>query len=180
MTTWIRRVAVACLWAIASTASSAEPSKPTLAARDLIGAWRLVSIELQGPTGAELDPFYGRGTQGLIIYDASGWFSVQFMGADRPAVDVPATRSGLASSADAQRKAAALDSYYAYYGTWEFDAATSTVIHHSKGALYPAETGVTYRQRVDIVGSRMTFTRSQGDAEYRRVQTKTWERVPPP
>lgn len=179
MRTWIPRLVVFCAIVTAcASCASAPPPKPALTGRELVGAWRLVSIDVAGPSGPELDPFYGRGTQGLIIYDASGWFSVQFMGAGRPTVDVPAQRPDPA--ADAGPKAAALDSYYAYYGTWEFDAATSTVIHHSMGALYPAETGVTYRQRVDIVGSRMTFTRSQGDAAHRRVQTKTWERVAQP
>jgi len=180
MTLWIRQLMFVGLMAVVGATRAAEPPpKSSLAGSDLVGAWRLVSIDVQGSSGPELDPFYGRGTQGLIIYDASGWFSVQFMGTDRPAVGVPAKRPDPAPSAGAEQKAAALDSYYAYYGTWEFDRATSTVIHHSKGALYPSETGVTYRQRVDIAGSRMTFTRSQGDSEHRSVQTKTWERVPP-
>jgi hypothetical protein len=180
MTRWIRRLTTVCLMAaVGATLAADPPAKPPLAGRDLVGAWRLVSIDVQGPSGPESDPFYGRGTQGLIIYDAAGWFSVQFMGADRLNVEVPAKRPDPAPGAGAERKAAALDSYYAYYGTWEFDPSTSTVIHHSKGALYPAETGVTYRQRVDIVGSRMTFTRRQGDADHPSVQTKTWEHVPP-
>ncbi len=137
--------------------------------QDLIGAWRLVAIEVQGPGGREADPFYGNGSHGLLIYDASGWFSVQIEGADRPQLKVPAARPGAASEADSK----ALNSYYAYFGTWSFDPATSTVTHHAKGALYPSEDAAVYPQHVEIAGRRMTFTRSQNG----KVQKKLWERV---
>ena len=174
----LQRLLVTCLWVGVGVAAAADGGRPSPTTRqELIGAWRLLSIEVNGPAGRAMDPFYGSGTQGLLIYDLSGWFSVQFMGAARPALDVPASRPEPLPDGRAGLKAAALDSYYAYYGTWEFDPATSTVIHHAKGALYPGETRATYRQRVDVVGSRMTFTRSQGAADHPTTQTKAWERV---
>ena len=141
---------------------------------DLIGAWRLVDIEVQGPAGRGRDPFYGTGSRGLLIYDASGWFSVQIEGSDRLPVPVPAARPVPAEGEVALRaKAAALDSYYAYYGTWSFDAATSTVTHHAKGALYPGEDVAVYPQHVEVRGRQMIFTRTQNGS----VQTKRWERL---
>jgi hypothetical protein len=74
-------------------------------------------------------------------------------------------------------KAAVLDSYYAYYGTWSFDPETSTVTHHAKGALYPSEDEATYQQHVEVVGRRMVFSRMQNIAGHSTVQTKRWERV---
>ena len=151
---------------------------PRMTQQDLIGAWRLIDIEVQGAAGREVDPFYGRGSRGLLIYDASGWFSVQIEGFGRPAVQVPSVRPAPEQSAStAQLKAAALDSYYAYYGTWTFDEGTSTVTHHAKGALYPAEDQATYPQHVELVGGRLIFTRPQNVAGHSTVQTKRWERV---
>jgi hypothetical protein len=146
--------------------------------QDLIGAWRLVDIDVEGPAGREADPFYGSGSRGLLIYDPSGWFSVQIEGAGRPAMQIPPVRP-VAGQDDstARLKATVLDSYYAYYGTWSFDAATSTVTHHAKGALYPAEDDATYPQHVQVVGKRMSFTRTQNVAGHLTVQTKRWERV---
>ena len=147
---------------------------------DLIGTWRLVSIVNQGPGGPGADAFYGAASEGLLIYDRSGWFSVQIMSRPRPPLDVPSVRPERAGGADAAAKEGALDTYYAYYGTWTYDPATSMVNHHATGALYPSEEGATYSQRVQIDGSRMTFTRSQGTPPHQTVQIKTWERAATP
>jgi hypothetical protein len=151
---------------------------PRVTQKDLIGAWRLVDIEVVGPAGREVDPFYGISSRGLLIYDASGWFSVQIEGSGRPAVQVPSVRPAAEQSESAARlKAAVLDSYYAYYGTWSFEEKTSTVIHHAKGALYPSEDEATYPQHVELVGRCMIFTRTQNVGGHVTVQTKRWERV---
>ena len=151
---------------------------PRTTQQDLIGAWRLMDIEVKGSAGRELDPFYGSGSRGLLIYDASGWFSVQIEGSGRPEVQVPSTRPAPAQSESTARlDAAALNSYYAYYGTWSFDEATSTVTHHAKGALYPSEDNATYPQHVEVVGRRMIFVRTQTIAGHTTVQTKSWERL---
>jgi Lipocalin-like domain len=173
------------LAASALCAADAGRGQPTTAGhgqpttrQDLIGAWRLVDIDIEGPAGREVDPFYGSGTRGLLIYEASGWFSVQIEGSGRPAIPIPPVRPVVEQSdSTARLKASVLDSYYAYYGTWSFDQATSTVTHHSKGALYPAEDDATYPQHVEVVGKRMIFTRTQNVAGHLTVQTKKWERV---
>jgi hypothetical protein len=163
--------------ALTVTALCAADDK-RIAQQDLIGAWRLVSIDVQGPTGREADPFYGNGSRGLLIYDASGWFSVQIEGADRPPVRVPGTRpvagaAPAAAVAAATADSKALNSYYAYFGTWSFDPTTSVVTHRAKGALYPSEDAAIYPQHVEVVGRRMTFSRTQNG----KTQTKVWERL---
>jgi len=163
--------------ALSVTALCAADDKRTTQ-QDLIGAWRLVSIDVQGPAGREADPFYGNGSRGLLIYDASGWFSVQIEGADRPPVPVPGVRpvpaaAGAAANSAAAADSKALHSYYAYFGTWSFDPATSTVTHRAKGALYPSEDAAVYPQHVEVANGRMTFSRSQNG----KTQTKVWERV---
>lgn len=146
--------------------------------QDLIGAWRLIDIDVEGQSGREFDPFYGSGSRGLLVYDPSGWFSVQIEGSRRPAVQVPSVRPAPAQSeSTAELKAGALDSYYAYYGTWSFDEATSTVSHHVKGALYPSEDAATYAQHVEIIGRRLIFVRTETIAGHTTVQTKRWERL---
>ena len=171
---------VSLLLGAALTIAAADARGTRTRREDLIGAWRLARIEVAGPQGSGADPFYGTGSEGLLIYDAAGWFSVQIMGSHRPALDVPARRPSPADDTRRELEAAALDSYYAYYGTWSFNAETSTVTHQAKGALYPAEHDATYPQHVEVDGSRMTFTRTQMLNGERSTQRKLWIRVSPP
>ena len=159
-------------------AADTGPGRHATTRQDLIGVWRLISIGVEGPGGRQDDPFYGGGSRGLLIYAASGWFSVQIEGSGRPTVQIPSVRpEATQTDSTARAKAAALDSYYAYYGTWSFDPATSIITHHAKGALYPVEDNATYPQHVEVVGQRMSFTRTQTVAGHASVQTKLWERV---
>jgi hypothetical protein len=168
-------VAAALFAMIALASAATEPHRTTR--DDLVGAWHLVRIDVQGPHGSEVDPFYGSASEGLLIYDRDGWFSVQIMSAPRPALEVPATRPAAPGGPDSAAKEGALDSYYAYYGTWTFDVGTSTVTHRATGALYSSESRAAYSQQVRVESNRMTFTRSSGTAPNRTIQTKTWERV---
>ena len=164
---WVALVALVTL--------GAADDHPPTTQQDLVGAWRLIAIEVDG---REIDPFYGSGSRGVLIYDKSGWFSVQIEGAGRPQLEVPATRPAPeGSEATARLKSRVLDSYYAYFGTWSFDAATSTVMHHAKGALYPSEDEATYAQHVEITGRQLIFSRTQTIAGHTSVQVKRWERI---
>jgi hypothetical protein len=170
----LKHALVAAGLTVSALCGADDGHSPRTTQQDLIGAWRLTGIEVQGPAGRELDPFYGSGSRGLLIYDGSGWFSVQIENSARPAVEVPSVRPAPKRTEMATRlKAAALDSYYAYYGTWSFDPATSTVTHRAQGALYPSEDAAIYPQHVEVAGNHMTFTRTQNG----KVQTKSWERV---
>ena len=150
---------------------------PPISREDLIGSWRLLRIEYHGPKGALDDPFYHSGSTGLLTYDASGAMSVQIAAGARPTLSISATRPlNAAAIPDERAKAAALDSYYAYFGTWELDAEQSSVTHHVSSALIPAEIGMSYSQNVKIEAGTLIFTnRQQGpDGEY--VRTKFWQR----
>jgi len=81
---------------------------------------------------------------------------------------------------DAQLKAAVLDTYYAYYGTWDYDEATSTVTHHIKSSLIPGESGMSYTQTVALEGENLIFTSRREVAGVATVQKKVWRRITGP
>ena len=74
-------------------------------------------------------------------------------------------------------KVSAFDSYYAYDGTWEFNAATSEIAHHVASSLLAAESGVTYTQKVSLEGGHLVFTNRSGAPGRETVRLKIWERV---
>jgi Lipocalin-like domain len=156
-----------------------EPGHNTHATRqELIGAWRLVSIQIVGPGGPMNDPFYNADPTGILIYDQSGWMSVQIAGKSRPSMEAPAFRPARSRTAEvAQLEAAVLDSYYAYAATWEYDETASTVTHHIKTSLIPGEDGMSYSQTVTLDGGNLIFTVRRAAPGGATVQRKVWQRI---
>jgi hypothetical protein len=107
--------------------------------------------------------------------------SVQIFSEMPPAMVRPTTRtSGPAAPEEAPAKAAAFDTYYAYFGTWTYDAGKSVITHHLKSSLLPYETGLDYRREVSLEGGRLKLTgRTQKMGEARQ-RTLVWERAPSP
>ncbi len=166
--------------AVGAAGEGAAPRQP-LAREDLIGSWRLVRIDYSGPKGPLDDPFYHADSTGLLTYDASGTMSVQIAGHVRPSLAIPGSRpvGVVPFAADTRAKAAALDSYYAYFGTWDFDATHATITHHVTSALLPAENDASYTQGVALAGKQLVMTNRQTTSAGEFVRTKTWERVGP-
>ena len=116
-------------------AASAAPQQEELAKR-FAGTWRLVSIE-GNPPG--LPSFYHQ-PAGLLIYGSSGWMSAQIVAkADRKPFAAYA-KGRLAATTE--ERAAAFDSYVAYYGTYTVDSKAGTVTHHLEGSLIPGREGI--------------------------------------
>ncbi len=167
-----------CLDAAVSAAEPiAQGATPAPTRQQLVGTWRLLSIEFCGPDGPVADPFYQSGSIGLIVYDPSGWMSVQIAAPDRPASNVPASRTHRAAGTEASLKALAFDSYYAYFGLWSYDAAESAVTHHVLSSLLPAEIGMDYRQEITLEGDRLIFTGRDPNHGKPTVRRKIWQRV---
>jgi hypothetical protein len=115
-------------------AVSGTPQQSQIATR-FVGAWRLVSVE-GNPPG--LPAFYDRPT-GMLVYLASGQMIVQIAAkADRKPF-APFNQGRL--SATPEEKAAAFDSYTAYYGTYTVDARAGTVTHHIEDYSVPGRRG---------------------------------------
>ena len=142
----------------------------------LTGAWRLVGIETIRPSGEIIYPFYGKHPQGLILYDRSGWMSVQIASDPAPAVPAVDSREGFTAASVAE-KAKAAEGYYAYEGTWTLDVENSTVTHHIKQSLVPGERGADFLRHLSVEGDRLTLIakiHEMGEDHQRRL---VWQRV---
>jgi hypothetical protein len=170
---------LSCLRSSPCEAGPQHEGRRSAERQQLIGAWRLAAIEYSGPHGETVDPYYQAGSSGIIIYDSSGWMSVQITAQNRRKWEVPAVRVPRpAEEEDAASKAEAFDTYYSYYGTWDYDAATSVVTHHVKSSIIPAETGLDYAQTVTLEGGHLIFTVRSGSPGTETVRKKIWERLP--
>jgi hypothetical protein len=165
----------------------AQPAPPERAAaanltkRAIIGVWRLAGIDYSGPNGALADPVFGPNRQGILIYDQSGWMSVQIVTANRPVIAKPAARTArVATPDDAKLAAVAFDTYYAYFGTWDFNADTSVITHHINSSLLPYETGLEYGQEAVLDGVQLKLIARSQDMGEERHRTLVWTRISDP
>ena len=169
-----------CFTLVLSQAQSAkpEPATPQAAATSarLAGAWQLVSVETIRPNGEVIYPYYGKHPEGLLIYDRSGWMSVQIVSDPKPVIPNGDSRAAI-FAATPEQKASALEGYYAYFGTWTVDPSGATVTHHLRQSLYPGERGEDFVRQLSFDGNRLTLiakAHEMGEDHQRRL---TWERV---
>ncbi len=162
----------------ALSANPPEAQKTTVVADQLVGTWRLVSIETIRPNGEVIYPFYGKHPEGLLMYDRNGRMSVQIVSDPRPEVPHTSSREHFLEAPQAE-KAVAIDGYYAYFGIWTVDASGETVTHHIRQSLYPGERGEDGVRRLTLLGDRLTLiakSHEMGEEHERRL---VWERVSP-
>lgn len=103
--------------------------------RQIVGTWKLVSAEAKCADG-QVIYVYGENPRGMIIYDSVGNVSVNFMQSNRESFSV----ADKARSTPQEAKHA-IETYEAYFGTFEVDEEKGMVIHHVDGSLLPNWTG---------------------------------------
>jgi len=157
-------------------AQNSTATRGSTTAETLAGTWRLVSIETIRPGGGVIYPFYGRHPKGLLMYDRTGWMSVQIISDPGPTVPAASSREKFLQ-APASEKSAAIDGFYAYYGTWTVDDAGTEVTHHIKQSLYPGERNTDATRRLTLEGNHLTLvakTHEMGEDHERKL---VWERI---
>jgi hypothetical protein len=160
------------------TGTSGATTQAISVSDQLVGAWRLVSVETTRANGETIYPFYGRHPQGLLVYDRSGWMSVQIVSDPPPAVPLSSTREAFLAAPLAE-KATAIEGYYAYFGTWSVDASGSAVTHHISQSLYPGERGEEGIRQLSIDGDLLTLRAKAHEMGEDHQRKLVWERVHP-
>lgn len=143
----------------------------------LQGCWELIRREDRTESGElTVDPGLGAEPVGLLVYDASGRFSAQFMKRDRSNENTPG--SGAAQSGVNNTRS--VGGYDAYFGRYTVDEATHTVTQTLDGALAPDNVGLVVTRRMEVTGDmlalRLPTTTADGTPIMRTLQ---WKRCRP-
>src|SRR5581483_768851 len=128
--------------------------------------------------GDVIYPFYGKHPEGLLVYDRSGWMSVQIVSDPKPMVPHESSRESFLA-APVNEKVIAINGYYAYYGTWTVDTSKSTITHHIQQSLYPGERRESGERHFSLEGNRLILVANaheMGEDHQRRL---VWERAAP-
>jgi len=132
-------------------AQSASP-KPTVA--QLLGTWRLVSVEGTIPGQAKPALPYGTHPVGFLMYQPDGHMCAELTNGDTMSWDP-------GKATDAQ-KVAHYESFIAYCGTFRLDAANSTVYHYPTVAWSPSYVGSTQPRPFRLEGDKLIITATHG------------------
>jgi hypothetical protein len=119
----------------------------------LNGVWKLVSFEQSEPDGNVSYP-YGEMPSGRLTFDAAGRMSVFVMKPGRFA-SVNTTAAITTASVDDLRQIA--DGFMAYYGDFQVDDSTKTIITKVAGATIPAWTDSEQKRAYELSGDTLAL-----------------------
>ncbi|OJH34923.1 lipocalin-like domain-containing protein [Cystobacter ferrugineus] len=140
----------------------------------LVGTWQLISVEGHLPDGSRDHP-YGQNPLGVLMYDRPGNMAVQIMGRNRPPFKSADLKGG-----SAQETKNALDGVAVYFGTYETEEQTDTVLHHITGSVFPNWIGSVQRRKATVEGNRLILRTEpllMGGSE--SVVVLEWQRLAP-
>ncbi len=126
----------------------------------LIGTWELLSFELRFDDGATIKP-WGDTVCGQTIYSPDGYMAGSFMQTDRRHFAGDDVLGGTS-----EEYAAALRSYIGYAGPFDYDASTSTVVHHAEISAFPNWTGTDIERKVELSADGQTLSLSTPPIDY--------------
>lgn len=152
-----------------------EPGKAVVRRQDLVGAWRLLSIEARSATGA-VALTAGVDPEGLLLYDPAGYMAMVYMRQGRPQF-----ASGDPAGGTPEEVVAAFESFDAYCGTYTLDEAAGVVTHHVRVSRFPNWAGTDQVRRVELEGARLRLASPPilaGGTEW--VFAVEWERASAP
>jgi hypothetical protein len=120
-------------------------------AKDLVGTWQLVSIQLEFPD-KKIDLF-GPGAKGQQIFDASGRFSITIMRGDLPKV-----ASGNRETATPEESAKLMHGSIAYFGTYTASDPDKTLTVNIESATFPNWAGTSQKRVFAISGDQLSVS----------------------
>jgi hypothetical protein len=145
-------------------------SNPSLShsTKDLVGTWTLVSVVTERD-GRKSDT-YGPNAKGLLLFDATGRYSIIFIAANLPKI-VSDNRS--AGTADENK--AVIAGSFAHFGTYVVDEADKSFTFQVDRATFPNWEGKHTKRSFVITGDELQFTDPHASAG--GVATTTFERA---
>lgn len=139
----------------------------------IVGTWEFISWTYVSPQGETVD-FFGKESRGILMYDASGYMSVQMMKLPRSKMSVQRLFEG-----PPDEVVGAYATYAAYYGRY-FERREGELVHVIEGSLFPNWTGkeeiryakldgdllVLSAPPIEMAGHQITF-----DVRWRRLRS---------
>lgn len=157
-------VAILACCSLGVSGAAPAPAPPKLADQ-ILGRWRLVSIENRDDASKAWERRYGDSPVGYIAYGPDARMSVQISRMPRPKF-----ASGKDDAPTSEEAREAYLGYVAYFGRYSVDEAARVVTHHVEASLRPSYVGTDQKRPATLEGDRLTLS----DGKTFRV---VWERA---
>jgi hypothetical protein len=147
---------------------SGMPSVQPGARGRLIRFWKLRSCLRTFKDGRTEHPF-GEQPVGRIEYDKTGRMFALLMRPGRRSTLPPGM---LLDKATNEELRDAVTGFVSYFGTFDIEEATQTVVHHVEASLFPSWVGTDLKRSFRFDASRLILTRPASDSSDELI----WER----
>jgi lipocalin-like protein len=139
-------------------------------ASPLVGTWSVRAIEIADSAGRTVD--ISRPV-GLIVYTPEGRMAVQIMVLPRPVVPPVPEGPDEVTAWSPEQVRRVVETYDAYFGTYDVDETRHIVTHRVEGELRPNYVGAAYARRYEVDGDRLVLSPTSPDEHWRVL----WDRV---
>jgi Lipocalin-like domain len=119
-------------------------------AKDLVGTWSWVSVDLTRLDGTKYQPFSAT-PKGFVIFDGNGRFAYLLSRPDRPKFAANNRDQGTP-----EENKAAVQGSLAYSGTYE--VSDKTLIFRVEASSYPNAEGVDQKRSFTVTGDELRWT----------------------
>ena len=154
---------------VGAIALSGVASAQTGARSRVVGVWKLRSCLRTFKDGRTEYPF-GEQPVGRIEYTQAGRMSALLMRPGRHSTLPPGVELYKASNEEVRD---AVTGFVAYFGTFDVEEATQTVVHHVEASLTPSWVGTDLKRTFRFDAGRLVLTRPAPDSSDELI----WERV---
>jgi hypothetical protein len=121
-------------------------------AKDLVGSWTWVSVDLTRADGTKTQPF-GANPKGYVIFDSNGRFAYLLSRPDRPKFAAGNREQGTPE----ENKAAVLGTL-AYSGTYSVADGGKTLVFHIEASSYPNSEGTDQKRSITVTANELRWT----------------------
>jgi hypothetical protein len=144
-------IVTACVGVMPSGVSEARAQGAGASAKQLVGTWALVSQSTTLPDGKKTQNF-GPNPQGLLMFNASGRYSLQICRSDRAKFASNSRDKG--TPAENQTTVQGCNPHWGKYSVDEKDRAIVFNIEH---AMYPNWEGIQQKRTFTISGDELKY-----------------------
>ena len=137
-----------------------------------IGVWKLMSGVATDEVTGEVRYPWGKNPVGRLIYDEAGRVFAQLMNSGRRPVGGASNQGAAAAiaAASAEDMREMLTGFNAYFGAYDIDEPSRTVIHHLQSALIPSWVGTDQRRKYEFSGrDQLIILNTASQSAYRLV-----------